>query len=271
MRFIYRLYEMAGRKGIRIGSQSGHPQKQEPDCERKRSGNGNQGLEQWDNECYICKDGGTLLLCDFRNCTKAYHFQCVGKDADFANSEEPWFCDNHPVESEAIGENEIINIEDDLPEHTEHQPGHDDYNAIQYFIKPKHNYILYRRVWCYMDPQGNEQGPVSMDELRYWKEGGFFEEDFKIWKQGRAEETTIFLRDALLEKTLTLPTMHPVESEGVCGVTSILKVMSKDQCQWQSCAIGRKEASLKKTSKSGNKGGLKKLLFFLRDALLVIT
>ncbi|KAL6877191.1 hypothetical protein ACP4OV_012862 [Aristida adscensionis] len=54
-----------------------------------------QGAEDGEDYCFICKDGGELRVCDFRSCHKAYHPGCVGKDADFLNSDEEFICKWH--------------------------------------------------------------------------------------------------------------------------------------------------------------------------------
>ncbi|PON61855.1 Zinc finger, FYVE/PHD-type domain containing protein [Parasponia andersonii] len=42
--------------------------------------------------CFNCKDGGYLMICDYKNCLKAYHPECVGKDDAFVESGEHWTC-----------------------------------------------------------------------------------------------------------------------------------------------------------------------------------
>ncbi|GAA0156215.1 hypothetical protein LIER_38236 [Lithospermum erythrorhizon] len=48
--------------------------------------------EDW---CFCCKDGGELLICDYKECLKAYHCKCVGKDDSFMSSGKLWSCDWH--------------------------------------------------------------------------------------------------------------------------------------------------------------------------------
>ncbi|CAM0883963.1 unnamed protein product [Alopecurus aequalis] len=45
--------------------------------------------------CFVCKDGGDLRVCDFKNCLKAYHPSCVGKEDDFLSSNDQFVCDWH--------------------------------------------------------------------------------------------------------------------------------------------------------------------------------
>ena len=48
-------------------------------------------------------------------------------------------------------------------------------------------------IWHYIDPSGEEQGPFKLSCLRYWKECGYFDDAFKVWKTGQKEEEAILL------------------------------------------------------------------------------
>ncbi|RHN68054.1 putative chromatin regulator PHD family [Medicago truncatula] len=45
--------------------------------------------------CFICKDGGDMRICDFRNCLKTYHAECLGKDDSFLTNDDNWCCGSH--------------------------------------------------------------------------------------------------------------------------------------------------------------------------------
>jgi hypothetical protein len=45
--------------------------------------------------CYICFDGGDLVMCDRRSCPKAYHLNCIGRDAAFFKKKGAWICGWH--------------------------------------------------------------------------------------------------------------------------------------------------------------------------------
>ncbi|CAJ2646516.1 unnamed protein product [Trifolium pratense] len=45
--------------------------------------------------CFICFDGGSLVLCDYRGCPKAYHPACVKRDEEFFRLTEKWNCGWH--------------------------------------------------------------------------------------------------------------------------------------------------------------------------------
>ncbi|GMI97990.1 hypothetical protein HRI_003468300 [Hibiscus trionum] len=45
--------------------------------------------------CFICFDGGSLVLCDRRGCPKAYHPACIKRDEEFFKSKAKWNCGWH--------------------------------------------------------------------------------------------------------------------------------------------------------------------------------
>ncbi|KAI4338848.1 hypothetical protein MLD38_023856 [Melastoma candidum] len=51
--------------------------------------------EETDDWCFVCKDGGDLMICDHEDCLKVYHPECVGKDTDLLQNEKSWTCDRH--------------------------------------------------------------------------------------------------------------------------------------------------------------------------------
>ncbi|KAF5177710.1 Zinc finger ccch domain-containing protein [Thalictrum thalictroides] len=51
--------------------------------------------EEEEDVCFICFDGGSLVLCDRRGCPKAYHPTCVNRDEAFFRSKGRWNCGWH--------------------------------------------------------------------------------------------------------------------------------------------------------------------------------
>ncbi|KAK6622259.1 hypothetical protein RUM44_002066 [Polyplax serrata] len=45
-----------------------------------------------EDECYVCNDGGELMVCDVPDCPKVYHIECVGLN-EWPNEE--WLCPRH--------------------------------------------------------------------------------------------------------------------------------------------------------------------------------
>uniref|UniRef100_A0A8B9LPD7 Nuclear receptor binding SET domain protein 2 n=1 Tax=Astyanax mexicanus TaxID=7994 RepID=A0A8B9LPD7_ASTMX len=67
------------------------PQKKKPRKRRARS----EGKKQSEDECFRCGDGGQLVLCDKKGCTKAYHLSCLDRTKrPFGRWDCPWHhCD----------------------------------------------------------------------------------------------------------------------------------------------------------------------------------
>ncbi|CAH8322973.1 unnamed protein product [Eruca vesicaria subsp. sativa] len=51
--------------------------------------------EKEEDVCFICFDGGDLVLCDRRNCPKAYHPACIKRDEAFFRTTAKWNCGWH--------------------------------------------------------------------------------------------------------------------------------------------------------------------------------
>ncbi|KAG0567460.1 hypothetical protein KC19_7G136400 [Ceratodon purpureus] len=69
-----------------------------PERQRKLSRKMHSGEERKKDEedvCFICFDGGDLVLCDRRSCPKAYHLSCIGRDAAFFKKKGAWLCGWH--------------------------------------------------------------------------------------------------------------------------------------------------------------------------------
>ncbi|XP_010444288.1 PREDICTED: uncharacterized protein At5g08430-like [Camelina sativa] len=48
--------------------------------------------EDW---CFVCKDGGSLMLCDFKDCPKVYHESCIEKDSPESKIGDSLICKWH--------------------------------------------------------------------------------------------------------------------------------------------------------------------------------
>ncbi|KAF8079852.1 hypothetical protein N665_0996s0009 [Sinapis alba] len=52
--------------------------------------------KEWEDWCFICKDGGSLMLCDYKDCPKAYHTSCVENYNNSAEeSDDSYICEWH--------------------------------------------------------------------------------------------------------------------------------------------------------------------------------
>ncbi|KAL1564872.1 hypothetical protein AAHA92_07160 [Salvia divinorum] len=54
--------------------------------------NKEENAQSW---CFVCKDGGDLIICDHEGCRKSYHPSCLKKDDSFVGSEVKFICDWH--------------------------------------------------------------------------------------------------------------------------------------------------------------------------------
>lgn len=81
---------------------------------------------------------------------------------------------------------EVINVDSDEDE---------DPPTVQH--KPAKNGVSPQAVlWHYIDPQGVARGPFSLMQLLLWKQNGFFNGDFRVWRTGQTAEQAILLADA---------------------------------------------------------------------------
>ncbi|XP_059285232.1 zinc finger CCCH domain-containing protein 44-like [Lycium ferocissimum] len=51
--------------------------------------------DEEEDVCFICFDGGSLVLCDRKGCPKAYHPSCIKRDEEFFSNNAKWFCGWH--------------------------------------------------------------------------------------------------------------------------------------------------------------------------------
>lgn len=66
--------------------------------ERRKRGRkplASQARKEEEDVCFVCFDGGKLILCDKRSCPKAYHIECTGRESDFFQKKGQWLCGWH--------------------------------------------------------------------------------------------------------------------------------------------------------------------------------
>ncbi|RCV17658.1 hypothetical protein SETIT_3G237300v2 [Setaria italica] len=80
-------------------------------------------------------------------------------------------------------------------------------------VKVKRGASLHMRMWHYIDPQGDEQGPFTMEHLRNWWNNGYFRDDFRVWRTGQTSDTAIKLIDALqlIDEVVAVTGPHVVD------------------------------------------------------------
>ncbi|KAL1309023.1 hypothetical protein AAHE18_17G148500 [Arachis hypogaea] len=76
-------------------SVSGGKRKRGSGKNSKSTGRAPSRKKMEEDVCFICFDGGELVLCDRRGCPKAYHPSCVNRDEAFFRSKGKWNCGWH--------------------------------------------------------------------------------------------------------------------------------------------------------------------------------
>ncbi|BFG30395.1 hypothetical protein CerSpe_166690 [Prunus speciosa] len=76
----------------------------------------------------------------------------------------------------------------------------DEENEERYDVKEIPGDQLGSLIWHYLDPQGNIQGPFSIDSLKSWSDAEYFPPDFKIWKAGQSLNQAVLLK-CILQQT----------------------------------------------------------------------
>ncbi|KAJ0041182.1 hypothetical protein Pint_28405 [Pistacia integerrima] len=85
---------------VKFGTMSnrkrGRPPRASPVKPKKRQPPPSQRRKKDEEDvCFICFDGGNLVLCDRRGCPKAYHPSCIKRDEAFFRSRAKWNCGWH--------------------------------------------------------------------------------------------------------------------------------------------------------------------------------
>ncbi|MED6204310.1 hypothetical protein PIB30_008129 [Stylosanthes scabra] len=76
-------------------SVSGGKRKRGSGKNSKSTGRAPSRKKMEEDVCFICFDGGELVLCDRRGCPKAYHPSCVNRDEAFFRAKGKWNCGWH--------------------------------------------------------------------------------------------------------------------------------------------------------------------------------
>lgn len=86
-----RARAMKVKKKVKAAENSGVKRKRG----RPRKGQAKSPPIDEEDVCFICFDGGNLVLCDRRGCPKAYHPACIKRDEAFFRSKAKWNCGWH--------------------------------------------------------------------------------------------------------------------------------------------------------------------------------
>ncbi|PWA57036.1 zinc finger, PHD-type [Artemisia annua] len=124
--------------------------------------------------CFICFDGGELVLCDKKDCPKAYHHSCVDRDEAFFQTKGNWNCGE---EEEKKGFCEpcmkIVMLIENKSQETQEGVDFDDKDSWEYMfkeywtdLKPKLNIslaeLLEAKTACKGSSPAGEQEPPAV-------------------------------------------------------------------------------------------------------------
>lgn len=96
-------------------------------------------------------------------------------------------CENEGMPAQELRPAEVINLSDDEAELEV---------AVQKqsAAPPSHPED---KVWFYLDPQGEVQGPFPMTILKRWSDANYFHPTFRVWKIGQRQDEAVLLLDML--------------------------------------------------------------------------
>uniref|UniRef100_A0A3Q2PAE4 Nuclear receptor binding SET domain protein 2 n=1 Tax=Fundulus heteroclitus TaxID=8078 RepID=A0A3Q2PAE4_FUNHE len=94
----------SGFLGDRPKNSNGHAEPKGKSSKRRYRRRKSEGKKKSEDECFRCGDGGQLVLCDKKTCTKAYHLSCLNlTKRPFGRWDCPWHhCDVCGKNSEAF-------------------------------------------------------------------------------------------------------------------------------------------------------------------------
>ncbi|KAK7824128.1 zinc finger ccch domain-containing protein 19 [Quercus suber] len=80
---------------VEAGRTSGGKRKRGKSTTRAAAARASTRKRVEEDVCFICFDGGDLVLCDRRGCPKAYHPSCINRDEAFFRAKGRWNCGWH--------------------------------------------------------------------------------------------------------------------------------------------------------------------------------
>lgn len=93
-----------GVKSIKVVASSSEPSRLKVKAKKRRKSRApskknveeskEEEVDSHEDECFICQDGGSLLLCEQKGCSKAYHLECVARKV-FPPKSQKWVCPMH--------------------------------------------------------------------------------------------------------------------------------------------------------------------------------